>query len=62
VMSQTNVDIRFVGPTTLPLADGESEPLTGLRIAADDPGALVALAQQQMKHRSPTAGQDTPAH
>ena len=62
VMSQTNVDIRFVGPTTLPLADGESEPLTGLRIAADDPEALVARAQAQLTHRSSSADQDTPAH
>jgi len=62
VMSQTTVDIRFVGPTTVPLADGDSEPLTGLRIAADDPGALVAMAQAYVKHRSPTTGQDTPAH
>jgi hypothetical protein len=59
VMSQTNVDIQFVGPTTVPLAHGESEPLTGLRIAADDPGALVAMARRQLKHRS--ARRDTPA-
>jgi len=60
VMNQTNVDIRFVGPTTVPLADGDSEPLTGLRIAADDPGALVAMAQQH-KHHSRPAGRDSPA-
>jgi len=51
VMSQTNVDIRFVGPTTVPLAGGDSEPLTGLRIAADDPGALAAMGEQHVKHR-----------
>lgn len=60
VMSQTNVDIRFAGPTTIPLAHGESEPLTGLRIAADDPESLVAMAQQHLKGRSRSAGRETP--
>jgi hypothetical protein len=49
VMKQTHIDITFAGPTTLELPTGETEPLRGLRIAADDPAALVNLARPHVQ-------------
>jgi hypothetical protein len=51
-LSQTNVDIVLRGPTTLPVR-GDGEPVTEVRLYADDPAALVAHARRHL-----TAEQD----
>jgi hypothetical protein len=48
-LSQTNVDVVLLGPTMLPVR-GNGEPVTEVRLYADDPAALVARAG-----RHPTA-------
>jgi hypothetical protein len=53
VMKQTHIDITFAAPTTLELPTGETEPLRGLRIAADDPVALANLARTHLAPQSP---------
>jgi hypothetical protein len=45
VMKGTQLDIAFRHPTILELPEGDSPPLTGLRIAADDPVGLVDAAR-----------------
>lgn len=46
VLKETNVDIRFRHPTILEIHKGDTEPLREVRIAADEPDALVTLARQ----------------
>jgi hypothetical protein len=41
-LKETNVDVAFRHRTILELPKGDSEPLGGLRIAADEPAAMVA--------------------
>ncbi len=48
VLKETNVDIAFRDPTTLELPRGETEPLRGLRIAVDEPAAMVTLVRSIM--------------
>ncbi len=48
VLKETNVDIAFGSPTILELAHGDSEPLRAIRIAVDEPDAMVTLARQHL--------------
>jgi len=52
ISGQSSVDIVFRQPTTLPLSQRgramRSEPVTELRIYADQPEALVALAREHL--------------
>jgi hypothetical protein len=48
VGSQTNVDIVFHEPVRLPLANTGGAPVTELRIAVDEPRALVARARPHL--------------
>jgi hypothetical protein len=57
VLKQTSVDVTFRQPTILELPKGDTEPVTELRFAADDPGALVAAAREHLPARSPAAAQ-----
>jgi hypothetical protein len=52
-LSQTNVDVVLRGPTAVPLAGRLSQPVTELRLYADDPVGLVARARHEL-----TANQD----
>jgi hypothetical protein len=54
-LSQTNVDVVLRGPTTLPVPKF-GEPVTEVRLYADDAAALVARAGRHL-----TAGQDAQA-
>jgi len=49
VMSQTNIDVILGRAIIVPL---RTEPTTEVRCYADDPGALVALAQQHLAERT----------
>ncbi len=46
-LSQTNVDVVLRGPTTLPVR-GHGEPVTEVRLYADNPAALVARARRHL--------------
>jgi len=48
VARQTSVDVLLRGPTTVPLGEGRSEPVTVIRCYADDPQALVAEARSHL--------------
>lgn len=48
IAHQTSVDVVFRDPTILPLPKGPSEPVDELWFYADDPGALVASAREQL--------------
>jgi hypothetical protein len=48
VLKETNVDITFGDPTILELPRGDTEPLRALRIAVDDPDAMVSLAREHL--------------
>lgn len=52
-LSQTNVDIVLRGPTVLPSPKAGGEPVTEVRLYADDPAALVDRARRHL-----TADQD----
>jgi len=47
VLSQTNVDVALCRPTTLPVP-GNGEPVTQVRLYADDSAALVAHARRHL--------------
>jgi len=53
VIKHTNVDITFRGPTILELPRGDTEPVRELRIAADEPAALVARAREFVPSPAP---------
>ncbi|WP_446218177.1 PH domain-containing protein [Micromonospora sp. IBHARD004] len=46
--SQTSVDVALHEPLSVPLPKGPSEPVTEIRLYADDPAALVARARQHL--------------
>ncbi|RZU73104.1 hypothetical protein EV384_1501 [Micromonospora kangleipakensis] len=46
--SQTSVDVVLREPLSVPLPKGPSEPVTEIRLYADDPAALVARARQHL--------------
>ncbi|MEV6525799.1 hypothetical protein AB0M43_28015 [Longispora sp. NPDC051575] len=48
VSSRTSVDIVFRAPTVLGLPGGDTEPLTELRVYADDPAGFVAAAREHL--------------
>jgi hypothetical protein len=48
VQSQTSVDVLLRRPLTVGVAKTRGEPVTGIRLHADDPAALVAAAREQM--------------
>jgi hypothetical protein len=48
ILSETNVDVTLRHPTTVPLPKGMSEPVTELRLYADDPDALAARARARL--------------
>jgi hypothetical protein len=56
VMKQTTVDVAFRHPTILELPTGDSEPVTGIRIAADRPAELVAAVRQYLSAVDTTKG------
>jgi hypothetical protein len=49
VMKLTSVDIELRHPTILELPNGDSEPVTSVRIAADEPAALTKAAHQHLE-------------
>jgi hypothetical protein len=49
VMNRTNVDVTFRGRAIVELPRGDSEPLHGLRVAADEPAALVAAVREHLR-------------
>ena len=55
VMNQTNVAIVFRGPTVVELPRADTEPVRGLRIAADDADRLVAAVRERLA-RHPNRG------
>ncbi|WP_236647375.1 MULTISPECIES: hypothetical protein [Micromonospora] len=46
--SQTSVDLVLREPLSVPLPKGPSEPVTEIRLYADEPQALVALARRHL--------------
>ncbi|MEH0984639.1 hypothetical protein [Micromonospora sp. CPCC 205556] len=46
--SQTSVDVALRAPLAIPLAKGPSEPVTELRLYADDPTGLVSCARRHL--------------
>jgi hypothetical protein len=50
VMNQTNVDIVLRDPTIVELPRRDTEPVRGLRIAADEPERLVAAVRERLAH------------
>ncbi len=48
VAKQTTVEIVLRSPTVLPLARLGGEPVTEVRLFADDPGAMVASIRQRL--------------
>lgn len=57
VLKQTSVDVVFGQPTILELPKGDTEPVTELRFAADEPGALVAAAREHLPAKRPASAQ-----
>ena len=53
VLKQTSVNVTFRQPTILELPKGDTEPVTELRFAADEPGALVAAAREHLPAQAP---------
>ncbi|MCP2323914.1 hypothetical protein HDA40_002421 [Hamadaea flava] len=51
VGSQTAVDLVLVSPQVVRLPSGDSEPVTEIRINADDPAAFVAEARAHLTRR-----------
>ncbi|MEV4489046.1 hypothetical protein AB0K04_02910 [Micromonospora coxensis] len=51
--SQTSVDVVLREPVAVPLPKGRSEPVTEIRIYADDPHALVARAREHLATARP---------
>ena len=46
--TQTSVDVVLREPLSVPLPKGPSEPVTEIRLYADDPAALVARAREHL--------------
>lgn len=46
VLKQTNIDIVLREPRSIPLSKGASEPITEIRLYADDPKALLKRARE----------------
>ncbi|WP_155371493.1 hypothetical protein [Catellatospora vulcania] len=55
VLSQTNVDIVLREPTVFQLPKGPTEPVTELRVWADDPKAMVAAARGHLARAGASA-------
>ncbi|MEV0458027.1 hypothetical protein [Catellatospora methionotrophica] len=51
VLSQTNVDVVLREPTVFDLPKGPTEPVTELRIWADEPKELVAKAREHLSRQ-----------
>lgn len=57
VGAQTNVDVALREPTRFRLSKGDTEPVSELRFAVDDPAGLVSAARGHLMAREPSNGQ-----